>query len=128
ALPDQAEQDVLGADVVVAEAEGFPQRQLEHLLGPGRERDVALRAAVAPADQPLDVRADALQADPEPAQGDGADAVALAKEAEQEVLGPDVAVVEEAGLFLGQHHRVTGPVGEALEHDDSVATLSMPSL
>jgi len=33
ALADQAEQDVLGADVVVAELEGLAQRELQHLLG-----------------------------------------------------------------------------------------------
>ena len=41
ALADQAEQDVLGADVVVAELQRLAQRQLEDLLGPRRERDVA---------------------------------------------------------------------------------------
>ena len=32
-LAHQPEQDVLGADVVVAEAERLAQRELEHLLG-----------------------------------------------------------------------------------------------
>ncbi len=41
ALTDQAEQDVLGADVVVSELECLAQGQLEHLLGARRERDVA---------------------------------------------------------------------------------------
>ena len=34
ALTDEAEQDVLGADVVVAELQRLAQRQLEDLLGP----------------------------------------------------------------------------------------------
>ena len=38
ALADQAEEHVLGADVVVAELQRLAQRQLEDLLGPGRER------------------------------------------------------------------------------------------
>jgi hypothetical protein len=50
ALTDEAEQDVLGADVVVAELQRLPQRQLEHLLGPRRERDVPGRRLLAPAD------------------------------------------------------------------------------
>ena len=33
ALADEPEEDVLGADVVVAELQRFAQRQLEHLLG-----------------------------------------------------------------------------------------------
>src|SRR5205085_7995350 len=40
-LPQQAQEDVLGADVVVAEMDRLPQGQLQHLLAPGRERDVA---------------------------------------------------------------------------------------
>ena len=43
ALADETEQDVLGADVVVAELERLAQRQLEHLLRPRRERDVPRR-------------------------------------------------------------------------------------
>jgi hypothetical protein len=35
ALADEAEEDVLGADVVVAELQRLAQRQLEHLLGAG---------------------------------------------------------------------------------------------
>ena len=41
ALADQAEQDVLGADVVVAQLQRLAQRQLEDLLGSWGERDVA---------------------------------------------------------------------------------------
>ncbi len=43
AFADQPEQDVLGADVVVAELQRFAQRQLEHLLGARGERNVARR-------------------------------------------------------------------------------------
>ncbi|GAA5002949.1 hypothetical protein GCM10025734_39970 [Kitasatospora paranensis] len=35
ALADQAEQDVLGADVVVSELEGLAERELQDLLRPG---------------------------------------------------------------------------------------------
>jgi hypothetical protein len=55
ALADQPEQDVLGADVVVAELEGLSQRQLQDLLGPGGEGDVAARRRTALADDLLDL-------------------------------------------------------------------------
>ena len=42
ALTDEAEQDVLGADVVVAETQRLPKRELEHLLRARRERHVSL--------------------------------------------------------------------------------------
>src|SRR5690606_34532303 len=47
ALADEAEQDVLGADVVVAQLQRLAQGQLEHLLGTRRERDVARRSLLA---------------------------------------------------------------------------------
>ena len=43
ALADEPEEDVLGADVVVAELQRLAQRELEDLLGAGRERDVTRR-------------------------------------------------------------------------------------
>ena len=47
-LADQAEQDVLGADVVVTQRERLAQRQLEHLLGARRERDLRPEATSSP--------------------------------------------------------------------------------
>ena len=41
---------------------------------------------------------------------------ALVDQAEQDVLGADEAVVEQARLFLRQHQHPSCPVGEALEH------------
>ena len=56
ALADQAEQDVLGPDVVVAELQRLAQGELQDLLGPRGERDVpgrGLAAAAHDADDPL---------------------------------------------------------------------------
>jgi hypothetical protein len=63
ALADQAEQDVLGADVVVAQLQRLTQRQLKDLLGAGSKRDMAGRCLLALADDLLDLLADRLQAD-----------------------------------------------------------------
>ena len=46
----------------------------------------------------------------------GGDAFALVDEAEQDVLGADVAVVQQPRFFLGEHHDPPGPVSEAFEH------------
>jgi hypothetical protein len=62
-LAHQPEQDVLGADVVVAEGQGLAQRQLEHLLRPGRERDLPRGDLLTGADDPHDLCADALDGD-----------------------------------------------------------------
>ena len=52
-LADESEQDVLGADVVVSELERLAEGQLEHLLGPGGERDVTRRGGSTLADDLL---------------------------------------------------------------------------
>ena len=115
ALTDEAEEDVLGADVVVAELQRLAERELEDLLGAGGERDVAARRGAALADDLLDLAADGLERDAEGLEGLRGDALALVDETEQDVLGADVVVVEEAGLLLRQDHDSTGPVGETFE-------------
>ncbi len=57
ALADEAEQDVLGADVVVTELQRFAQRELEHLLGARREGNVTRRRRAALTDDLLDLAA-----------------------------------------------------------------------
>jgi hypothetical protein len=91
---------VLGADVGVAESAGFPIRQLQHLLGPGRERDVPRRRRLALADDLLDLLPYRVQADPQRLQGLGRYTFTLMDEAEQDVLGADVVVVQHPGFFL----------------------------
>ena len=51
AFPDQAEQDVLGADVVVVQLQRFAQGQFQGLLGSRGERDVPGHRRAAGADQ-----------------------------------------------------------------------------
>src|SRR6185503_3660866 len=84
ALADQAEQDVLGPDVVVAELQRLAQRQLQHLLGARRERDVSARCLLALADDLLDLLPDALQGDPEGFQGLRGHTLALVDEAKED--------------------------------------------
>src|SRR5439155_3019837 len=56
-LAHEPEQDVLGADVVVAEAQRLAQRELENLLRARGEGDLAGRDLVALADDAGDLRA-----------------------------------------------------------------------
>ena len=116
-LAHEPEQDVLGADVVVAERERLAQGQLEHLLGARRERDLARRHLVALADDPRDLRADLLDRDVERLEHARGQALFLAQEPEQDVLGADVVVLEGPGLVLGEDDDLAGPFGEAFEQD-----------
>ncbi len=116
AFADQPEEDVLGADVVVAELERLAQRELEDLLGAGGEGDVAGRSLAAVADDLLDLRAHGLEGDAERLERLRGDALALVDQTEQDVLGTDVVVVEQARFFLRQDDHSAGSVGEAFEH------------
>ena len=108
---------MLGADVVVAEAQRLAQRQLEHLLGARRERDLAGGDLLAGADDADDLGADALDGDVERLEHAGGEALLLAQQAEQDVLGADVVVLERPRLLLGEDDHLAGPLCESLEQD-----------
>ena len=116
ALADEAEQDVLGADVVVTELQGLAERELQDLLGAGREGDVTRRRRLALADDLLDLLAHRLERDVERLERLGGDPFSFVDQAEQDVLGPDVVVVEHPRLFLREDHDAAGSVRETLEH------------
>src|SRR5262249_46751488 len=81
ALPNQAEQDVLGPDVVVAELEGLAERELEDLLRPRRERDVPGRLLVPGADHVEHLGPNLLQVEPERDEGPSGQPLALLDQA-----------------------------------------------
>ncbi len=118
ALADQAEQDVLGPDVVVTELQRLAQRQLEHLLRSRREGDVTRRGLPAVADDLLHLGAHGLERDAERLECLGGNPFALVDQAEQDVLGPDVVVVEQARFLLGEDYDPSRSVGEALEQNE----------
>src|SRR5690606_15736853 len=116
ALTDEAEEDVLGADVVVAELESLAQRELEHLLGARGEGNVARRRLLALADDLLHLGADGVERDAERVERLRGDTFTLVDQAQEDVLGADVVVVEHPRLFLGKDDHPTCTVGESLEH------------
>ena len=121
ALTDEAEQDVLGADVVVAELQGLTERELEDLLRPGGEGDVTGRRRAALADDLLHLAADRLERDAERFERLRSDAFTFVDQTEEDVFGADVAVVQQSCFFLCQHDHPTSPIGEAFKHDGSVS-------
>ena len=116
ALADESQQDVLGADVVVAQLQRFAQGQFEHLLGARSEGNVSAGRLLALANDLLDLLAHGLKRNAQTFERLGGDAFALMDEAEQDVLGADVVVIEHARLFLREHHNPASPVGKPLEH------------
>ena len=102
-LTQQPEQQMLGAHVGVIELPRLAHRQLEHLLGArcigkvgtGRRRRFALL------DRLLDLLLNLFQIDVEIGQHRRGDTLALADQTEQDVLGPDVLVMQTRRLFAG---------------------------
>ena len=115
-LAHQAEQDVLGADVVVTQRQGLAQRELEHLLGARGERDLAGGDLLAGADDAHHLGAYALHGDVEALEHASRQALLLAEQAEQDVLGADVVVLEGPRLLLGEDDHLSSSLCESLEH------------
>src|SRR5262249_36614962 len=80
-LADEAEQDVLGADVVVTELQRLAERQLENLLGARGERDVTGGGRLARSDDLLDLLTHAFERDVHRLERLGRDALALVDQA-----------------------------------------------
>ena len=93
-LAQQAEQDVLGADVGMAEGARFFAGEFEHLLGLRGEGQLAhVGAILLVADHELlDLVAHLVDVDVEVVEGGDGNARALLHQAEQDVLGADVVV------------------------------------
>ena len=77
---------------------------------------MAGRGLLALADDLLHLLADALQRDAEALQGLSGDTLTLVDQAQEDVLGADVVVVEHPGFFLGQDDNPPRSVGEPFEH------------
>ena len=110
----QAQQDVLGADVVMAQVAGLFHRVLDDLLGPRRLRQLAHGDHVGAAlHELLHLQADLAEVDVQVLQHVGGHAAAFLDQAQQDVLGADVFVVEPLGLLVGQLHDLACAVGES---------------
>ena len=81
ALADEAEQQVLRADVVVAEAARLVDGQLDDALGARRQADLADDRAIAATDDELDGGPDLGQLDVHVLEDARGDALALADQA-----------------------------------------------
>ena len=115
ALADEAEQQVLRADVVVAEAARLVDRQLDDPLRARRQADLADDRPIAAADDELDGRPDLGQLDVHVLEDARGDTLALADEAEEQMLRADVVVVEALRLVLGKRQDLARAIRELVE-------------
>src|ERR1051325_1015145 len=100
-LPQQPEQQVLGADVGVIQLAGFAHRELEHLLGARRIGQTVTggRGRFPLLDGLFDLLLDLFEVDVEVGQNGRRHPLALADQPEQDVLGSNVLVVQPRGFF-----------------------------
>jgi hypothetical protein len=123
-LANQSQEYVLGSDAVMTQFHGFPKRQFEDLVDPGRERRRLRWGGARWLNSVAHGLANGLQRDTYLGEGLGSNAVPLMEEAEQEVLGADETVVEITRLFLSQHQDPTSTVIEPLEHGHQPFTMA----
>src|SRR5207237_9322305 len=79
------------------------------------ERHLSGRDLVALPDDARNLSANLLDGDVERLEHAGGEPFFLAQEAEQDVLGADVVVLERPSLVLGENDDLPGPFGEAFE-------------
>jgi hypothetical protein len=116
ALADQAEQQVLGADVVVAQRARLLDRQLEHALGAGVKGISPIgHGAARGAHHVLDLLADAVEIEPR-LLSTVRRCPRLADDAEQQVLGADVVVLQPGGFLARQVDDLADSFGEFIVH------------
>ena len=111
----KAEQEVFGADVVVAQAARLINGELNDLLCPWGEADLPNDGTLSPTDDELNCLANLGQLNVEVLEDLRRDAFALADKAEQQVLRADVVVVEALRLVLGERQHLSGAIREAIE-------------
>ena len=122
ALADETEEQVLRADVVVAEASGLVDRQLDDPLGSRRQADLADDRPVAAPDDELDRGPDLGELDVHVLEDARRHALALADEAEEQVLRADVVVVEPLRFVLSKRQDFASAVRELVEAIHRVRT------
>jgi hypothetical protein len=115
ALPDEAEENVLSTDVVLAELHGLSERELQSLLGTGRERDLAGPRRLMSTDDCLNSLPDDARRDAEGFECLRADTVTLTGQPKEQVLGAQVVVFQHR-LLLSECDHLTRTVREPLEH------------
>ena len=115
ALAHEAQQQVLGADVVMIEATRLVDRQLDDLLRARGQTDLAHDHGLATANDEFDRRANFWQLNAHVAQDPSGDAITLTHEAQKEVLRSDVVVVETLRLFLRERQHLPGALRELVE-------------
>ena len=115
AFADETQEQVLGPDVVMAEASGLVDGQLDDALRSRGETDLAHDGTIASTDDELDRRPDLGQLDVHVLEHARGHTLALADEAQEQMLRADVVVVEPLRLVLSQCQDLARTIRELVE-------------
>ena len=106
---------MLRADVVVTEAARFVDRQFDHALRSRRQPDLADDRTVTAADDEFDGGAHLREFDVHVLEDARGNTLALADEAQEQMLRADVVVVEPLRFVLRKRQDLAGAVRELVE-------------
>ena len=112
----ETEEDVLGADEAVTEAQRLAQRELQHLRGARGEGDLPRGDLFAGSNYLYHLGPHTLHGDVERPEDPRAQPLLFAQQPKQNVLGTQVVVAQGASLFLRQDDHQSGSLRETLEH------------
>ena len=115
AIPDEAQQQMLGADVMVAHHAGLFDRQLDNTLRARRQRWLSKGRPFAAADGALDRAYNLARLDTQLLEHLDGNAVFLLHKAKQQMLGADMGMVQPQRLFLSQRKHSPRTFREAFE-------------
>src|SRR5216683_386566 len=103
---------MLGPEVVMMQATSFVHGQLYHLFSAWCKANLTNHNSVSPAKDRLNGDAGLVQVNTQVTQYFSSNAIALAYKAEQEMLRPDVIMLEPLGLFLGKMQDLSGSLSK----------------
>mmetsp|Transcript_26776 Transcript_26776/g.58372 ORF Transcript_26776/g.58372 Transcript_26776/m.58372 type:complete len:1072 (-) Transcript_26776:90-3305(-) len=127
-LTQEAQQDVLSANVVVTKLASLLQGHLQHPLSTRGEWNLHSHKTTATANNFLNLHAGVLQVHTHALQHLCSNASALADQAQQKLLSAHKVVAQPARLLLCKHDHLDGLFGEPLKHSlDSHSALASPA-
>ena len=116
-LAEDAQEQVLRADVVVQQTVRLFGGELQHPLGFGAERDLDRRRHLLAEDRPaFDFLADVFEREMRPGKDPAGQALTFPNQPKQQVLGLNGNAAELAGLVSGEEKYSSGSFGIPFEH------------
>src|SRR5258708_1184787 len=115
ALPEQAQAEAFGAQVVMMEAPRFVDGKLQHFLSPWGQTDFARREMLSATHDTLDGLTSPLEIDAQACKHFTGHAFPLAEQAPQEMFSPGVVLLYALRRFLRETHPLPRSLREPVE-------------